>query len=123
MINYNTLNELVDLDDNNDPALLLELVDLFQTRAPELLTVIHDNIILKNYDVIYNTAHALKGSCGCLGIESMQNLCYDLEEWTKTPNAAADKGFEIYQDLLLQYQEALSALKTYITQQPSSARS
>ena len=75
LVNFDQLKELGD-----DPGLIAELFDLFQTTTTEQLEKLAAAVDGRNVAAIKAIAHEAKGACGNLGVERMARLAADLEK-------------------------------------------
>ena len=73
---WDGLRELAD----DDPSFLSELVDLFASETPALVSGMRDAIASGNAEELRRYAHTLKGSAMNLGTTRLGTLCKELEQ-------------------------------------------
>ncbi len=62
-----------------DKELIMELIDIFKTTAPELVEKMAKSISQGDADSMYRAAHSLKGAAGMLAAPGVQSAAYKLE--------------------------------------------
>lgn len=77
-INQQTLENLRMLNDGTT-NLLVELIKMYNTAAPEKLAKMQSAFREKNYKGLGDVAHSLKSSSGNLGAMSVHKMCQELE--------------------------------------------
>lgn len=77
------VRELQDLA-GDDEALLEELIDLFLSNAPDLLSQMRHAAEDEEANVLRHAAHTLKGSAGQMGAVRMEELCGIIENLAST---------------------------------------
>jgi HPt (histidine-containing phosphotransfer) domain-containing protein len=78
-VDATVLDDLRALQEEGEPSLLGELIDLFLADLPERCAAIRDGVIAKEPIAIRAAAHSLKGSAGNLGARSLATLCQEIE--------------------------------------------
>lgn len=68
------------LEDDSDPNLVAELIDIFIREAPEKLTFLQKALGSQNFKALEQNAHALKGNAGNLGAKRLQKISYEIEK-------------------------------------------
>lgn len=79
MIDNAVIAGLKELERENSPGLLRDLVNLFGRRTPELIGEIEAGLTAKDSARISRAGHSLKSSCGNLGAMTMSRLGAELE--------------------------------------------
>jgi len=74
------LSHLSHLQDEHGDELVVELVELFVSNTPMLLTAMREALAHGDSDGLQQVAHTLKGSSSNLGAEPLTSLCVALEE-------------------------------------------
>ena len=74
------LSHLSHLQDEHGDELVVELVELFVSNTPMLLTAMREALAHGDSDGLQQVAHTLKGSSSNLGAEPLTSLCAALEE-------------------------------------------
>lgn len=78
-LDSDVLTSLRALQGDDEPDIVVELIDLFLASAPKVLQTMQEAIMEGNGARLEQAAHNLKTSCGNLGAVSMATLCQDLE--------------------------------------------
>ena len=73
------LERLRELRIPGQPDPVVEIIDIFLGETPVYLQALKTACEEQNSERLRKTAHALKGSCGNLGIEQMAASCKELE--------------------------------------------
>lgn len=74
------VQRLTELQNETDAEFVYELIDIYMTEAPKLLSSIRGAIEKKDFDALRTTAHTLKGSSYNLGAKQLGDLCFELEK-------------------------------------------
>jgi two-component system, sensor histidine kinase and response regulator len=86
------LADLRELQDEGDPDVLKELMDLFLADVPLQLVVLQRAVEAGDVLSAERITHTLKGSCGNMGARSMEALCTELEERVRSEGLSAAPG-------------------------------
>jgi HPt (histidine-containing phosphotransfer) domain-containing protein len=78
-VNLHSLDRLRELSTSAEPDALAEIIELFLEQTPRYLRSLNRACEQRDADSLRKTAHALKGSCGNLGVEQMADCCRELE--------------------------------------------
>ena len=78
-INFQVLQSLRELDDEEDPDFLGELIQIYLLDAPQHLETIKEAIFLGDADSLKLASHTLKSSSANLGAVSFSEVCKELE--------------------------------------------
>lgn len=78
------LRELAELGGEDDPGLLLELIDLFLDDAPRCLDEMQRGLSTGDVKLLERAAHTLKSSSANLGARTLSTLCLRMEESART---------------------------------------
>jgi HPt (histidine-containing phosphotransfer) domain-containing protein len=68
-----------ELQEDGEPDLILELIDLYLQSAPLLITAIQSAMTDADELSLKRAAHSLKGSSGTLGARPLAAICEELE--------------------------------------------
>jgi len=68
----------------DDPDLIVELIDLYLAGTPQQLSVIKDSVFKADEISLKLAVHNLKGSSANLGVISITRLCEELEQMNFT---------------------------------------
>ncbi|MDQ1729607.1 MAG: hypothetical protein QOD33_1732 [Pyrinomonadaceae bacterium] len=74
-----TLATLEELQEEGEPNLIVELIDLFLADVPCRLSALRASLVLENYPALKRGAHSLRGSSGSLGALRTSALCEEIE--------------------------------------------
>ncbi|MBE9092815.1 response regulator [Tychonema sp. LEGE 07203] len=78
-INFQVLQSLRELDDDEDPDFLGELIKIYLLDAPQHLETIKEAIFFGDADSLKLASHTLKSSSANLGAVSFSEVCKELE--------------------------------------------
>jgi PAS domain S-box-containing protein len=78
-IDFHVLESLRELDDEEDPDFLGELIKIYLLDAPQHLETMKDAIFLGDADSLKLASHTLKSSSANLGAVSFSEVCKELE--------------------------------------------
>ena len=79
-IDQSVLDVIRDMEDEDDPDMLAEIIGLYIDRAPELLQSLEEAIANTDAESLRVTAHTLKSSSANVGARVLADLCRELEE-------------------------------------------
>ena len=113
MIQYNVLDDIVEMDKGQEESLLKELVSLFQTQTPLQFQKINHGLTNKDATEIGRAAHTLKSSCSYLGAMEMVDICKKLETIQKGV-VSWDEGSALYQRLQELFATDSEDLRQYV---------
>jgi two-component system, sensor histidine kinase and response regulator len=88
-VDYSVLKGLRELQEEGEPDILEELVELFLEDAPSQLKTLREATEKDDAQSVERTAHTLKGSCGNMGAVRMEALCSELEGICHSGNLVA----------------------------------
>jgi HPt (histidine-containing phosphotransfer) domain-containing protein len=113
VLDMRVIQDLRDLGGEDDPGLLLELIDMFLADAPTRMAEIDAS--LKNGDVktLERAAHTLKSSCANIGAMGLSALCKQMEEH------ARKKAFEPIPSLLSASTKSLAEVAAALRNLPA----
>jgi two-component system, sensor histidine kinase and response regulator len=83
------LADLRELQEEGDPNILKELIELFLADVPLQLVVLRKAVEAGDVSSVGRIVHTLKGSCGNMGARSMGTLCTELEEIVRSEELSA----------------------------------
>jgi CheY-like chemotaxis protein len=86
------LASLRELQEEGDPDILKELMELFLADVPLQLVVLRKAVEAGDVSSVGRVVHTLKGSCGNMGARSMEALCTELEEIVRSEELRAAPG-------------------------------
>ena len=90
-IDFHILHSLRELDDDDDPDFLGELIGIYLSDAPQHLETMKEAISLGDADSLKLASHTLKSSSANLGALSFSEVCKELEQMGRT---AVESGGE-----------------------------
>jgi two-component system, sensor histidine kinase and response regulator len=79
---------LRELQDEGEPDILNELIELFLTDVPPQLAALREAVEAGDAHSVERIAHTLKGSCGSMGAVRMEAICAELEEIGRSEDLA-----------------------------------
>lgn len=68
-----------ELQEDNEPDLLVELMELYLQDAPVKIDAIREAVARADKEALKRAAHSLKGSSGTLGVRQLASVCEELE--------------------------------------------
>lgn len=84
VVDRKVLDELLELQDENDPEFFKELITVFQESTEDAILGIQTGIDRADAQAVAALAHKLKGSCLPVGATRMSSICAALEAKAKT---------------------------------------
>jgi HPt (histidine-containing phosphotransfer) domain-containing protein len=96
-IDWKVLNALAEGQEDGEPDLIVELIDLYLQDAPRWIAAIKSAVANGDASLLKRAAHTLKGSSGSVGLLKMAELCQKLEHLDCHQAAS---GFEALVQLL-----------------------
>ena len=111
VIDQAALDVLRDLQDDEDPHMLKDLIIMFLESTPERLAKMKSAISDQESKVLILEAHTLKSSSANLGAMLMRDACLKLETLGHT--GGFDGATELLEDLEKEYQRAKAELKLH----------
>jgi signal transduction histidine kinase/CheY-like chemotaxis protein/HPt (histidine-containing phosphotransfer) domain-containing protein len=117
-LNYSKLEVLISLQDEDEPDLVVELIDVFTTETKEKLDRISSAIKENDLLTVQTIAHTLVSSSGNLGADKMSKLCRNLEQLCIKKQV--QEIFPTFTEVLAEFEQASFALKTEKTKLISS---
>ena len=88
-IDFQILHNLSELDDDDDPNFLRDLINIYLSDAPQHLKTMKEAVILGDADSLKLASHTLKSSSANLGAVSFSEVCKELESISR---AAVESG-------------------------------
>ncbi len=79
-IDQAVLDVIRDMEDEDDPDMLAEIIGLYLNQAPELLQAQQTAIVNEDAESLRIAAHTLKSSSANVGARVLADLCRELEE-------------------------------------------
>jgi len=106
------LDIIRDMEDEDDPNMLADIIGLYLDMAPELLQVMQTAIAHKDAEPLRIAAHTLKSSSANVGARMLSDLCRELEELGRSGSLenAATKFSQLHHE----YQRVDAALSDEI---------
>lgn len=78
-IDRSVLESLRELQEEGEPDIISELVQLFVEDTPPQLAALREAVDASDAQSVERIAHTLKGSCGNMGAVRMAKLCEELQ--------------------------------------------
>lgn len=112
IINMEIIASLRELGGDDDPGLVVELIDLYLQDAPERIREIQEAIAGEDFDLLERAAHTLKSSSANIGALGLSSMCAELEGLARTKDitdvtAHGQSSAQTYADV----EKALTAIK------------
>src|SRR6478672_3946669 len=82
-LDMETVDALRELQMDDEPDILGELIDLFAADSPGLISTMHTAIAAGDASTLRRAAHTLKGSSANLGATALSAICKTLEDLAK----------------------------------------
>jgi signal transduction histidine kinase/CheY-like chemotaxis protein len=79
-IDQSVLDIIRDMEDEDDPHMLAEIIGLYLGKASELLQALQTAVANKDAEALRIAAHTLKSSSANVGARMLADLCRELEE-------------------------------------------
>ena len=95
---------------NNDESFVLEMVDSFVEKTPELLEELSSSCAEKDWTNVGNLAHKLKPNLAFMGIESLKDLVLRIETDGKSGENVKELP-KLVDELIHSVNEAIEELK------------
>lgn len=80
VIDMTVIQKLRDLGGDEDPNLVLELIDIFLTDAPVQMQRITEGLESGDVKIVERASHTLKSSSANIGAVSLSSVCQKMEE-------------------------------------------
>jgi CheY-like chemotaxis protein/HPt (histidine-containing phosphotransfer) domain-containing protein len=80
LLDLSVLAGLRELQQEGEPEILSELIEVFLTDVPSQLAALREAMAASDAHAIEQIAHTLKGSSGNMGAKRMEAICGELEE-------------------------------------------
>jgi HPt (histidine-containing phosphotransfer) domain-containing protein len=110
VIDETVLTALAEAQDEREPDLIVELIDLYLEDAPQWIAAIHSQIAQADLISLKHAAHTLKGSSGSVGVRQVAKICKLIEQMDD--NALTANGKMMLQLLDREFARARAALLT-----------
>lgn len=84
VIDMHVIESLRELGGEDDPGLLLELIDMYLSDAPARLREVEVSLASGDIATLERAAHTLKSSSANLGAHGLATICKKIEELART---------------------------------------
>jgi signal transduction histidine kinase/DNA-binding response OmpR family regulator len=91
-VDYSKLEGLRELQEEGEPDILEELIELFLTDVPSQLVGLREAGQSGDAHSVERIAHTLKGSCGNMGAVGMEAICAEVEEMGRSEDLVTMPG-------------------------------
>ena len=88
IIDMTIIEALRDLGGNEDPNLVVELIDLYLLDAPERIREIEEALDSHDFDLLERASHTLKSASANIGAAQLSALCSELEGMARSQQVA-----------------------------------
>jgi HPt (histidine-containing phosphotransfer) domain-containing protein len=89
----------------DEPDLIVELIDLYLADFPQQLSVMKDSVSRADEISLKRSAHTLKGSSANLGVNGVAALCREIEE------TDSSESFQQSNDLINRMEETFARVR------------
>ena len=79
-LDQSVLDVIRDMEDEDDPDMLAEIIGLYLDKSAELLQSLQAAVANKDAESLRIAAHTLKSSSANVGARALADLCRELEE-------------------------------------------
>ena len=102
VIDLGQIAQLRELGGEDEPELVLDLIELFLSDAHQRLAEMRLALMTQDHRTIARTAHTLKSSAGSMGAVLLSQVCKEIEELARNCagselNSRAESCFEAYE--------------------------
>lgn len=112
ILDANVIQGLRELGGEDDPGLLVELIDLYLADAPQRMCEIENALATCDWKLLERAAHTLKSASANIGALSLSALCRELEFKARSGDAqVCGSLFKSSAESLARVQDALRALR------------
>ncbi len=94
-----------DMQGEDEPDLIVELIDLYLADFPQQLSIMKDSVSRADEISLKRAAHTLKGSSGNLGINGIAAICQLIEE------TDSSQSFQNSNELINQMEEIFARVR------------
>jgi PAS domain S-box-containing protein len=108
LLDMTILAELRQLEQDGEPGLLRELLEVFQAQVPEEVACLRAAVEAGDTSALKSVAHRLKGTAATVGARAVALRCRDLEIMGRS--GAVNGALELLQQLEDEYQRTLPLL-------------
>jgi HPt (histidine-containing phosphotransfer) domain-containing protein len=112
VLDASVIQSLRELGGEDDPGLLVELIDLYLADAPQRMCEIENALATGDWKLLGRAAHTLKSASANIGALSLSALCRELEYKARSGDAQhCGSLFKSSAASLARVQDALRALR------------
>jgi CheY-like chemotaxis protein/HPt (histidine-containing phosphotransfer) domain-containing protein len=97
VLDQRRIRQLIEVQDESNPTLLANLIDLFLDDTPKRLKDIETAVANKDSEQLESSAHRLLSSIENLGVQRMRHPCIELERLART--RSLDGAAALFDDL------------------------
>jgi HPt (histidine-containing phosphotransfer) domain-containing protein len=112
-LNSEAIQALRELSPDGDGAFLKELIEIYLTDTPKLITQLEDGLAREDATLVVRASHTIKGSSGNFGAEEFARLAKEIESHGKTGNLPAAAA--LVPEFKHQFEKVAGALKQLAT--------
>ena len=88
VIDLSVIEALRELGGEDDPGLVVELIDLYLLDAPERIREIKTALVSEDFDLLERAAHTLKSASANIGALALSGFCKELEMMARDSSVA-----------------------------------
>ena len=80
VLDMEVIQSLRELGGDDDPGLVVELIDLFLSDAPIRMSEVDQGFDNQNFELLERAAHTLKSSSANIGARGLSEICFEIEK-------------------------------------------
>lgn len=107
-VDLSALLGFADAQCEDEPDLIVELIDLYLADFPQQLSVMKHSVSSADEISLKRAAHTLKGSSANLGVNGVAVLCQEIEEIEETDSS---ESFQQSNDLINRMEETFARVR------------
>jgi HPt (histidine-containing phosphotransfer) domain-containing protein len=112
VLDANVIQGLRELGGTEDPGLLVELIDLYLTDAPQRMAEIETSLATGDWKLLERAAHTLKSASANIGALGLSAICRELEcQARRCDSEACSSLLRSSAEHLARVQRALGSLR------------
>jgi HPt (histidine-containing phosphotransfer) domain-containing protein len=109
-IKLDTIKELRELKEADEPSLLDQLIDMFFESSQSKIDAICQAVETEDWEKAERDSHTLKSTAGNLGLHRLYLLCQEVEDFCRNKNPESKS---LLTDLRAEYQTIQPLLKEH----------
>jgi len=90
-----TVKRLIEIGKASDKNFTAQLLEMFAIQVPKLIATINDGLNKNDLDIVWKSAHKLKGTCLNIGAVKLSALCKEMEAKGRAKDSSGLKGITL----------------------------